>query len=189
MRQFTEYFIFYVILWIMDPQVDSRPALFQRLLGSTVNTSLCVSLRGWSSWSQCTSRCIPSLSSGPCCSTLWAGLDQKDNFLRGLLAFPQVQLLDEGCRAPLCARQMPFFSCSSQWMCRWGSSSSRPSTSPSRRRDRFPWSYCSADHQDSTVAVPRQGVDMPVVEPHRCFGWSRQCSFCGVPQLTLFWTC
>ena len=64
-RQFTEYFIFYVYLWIMDPQVDSRPALFQRLLGSTVNTSFCVSLRGWSSWLQRTSRCIPSLSSGP----------------------------------------------------------------------------------------------------------------------------
>ena len=29
-------------------------------------------------------------------------------------------------------------------------------------------SDCSADHRDSTVAVPRQGVDMPVVGPHRC---------------------
>ena len=47
---------------VMDPQVDSRPALYQRLLGSTLNTSLCVSPRGWSSWSQCTSCCIPSLS-------------------------------------------------------------------------------------------------------------------------------
>ena len=28
-------------------------------------------------------------------------------------------------------------------------------------------SDCSADHRDSTVAVPRQGVDMPVVGPHR----------------------
>ena len=64
-RQFTEFFIFYVILWITDPQVDSRPALFQRLLGSTVDTSICVSLRGWSSWSRCTSRCFPSFSSGP----------------------------------------------------------------------------------------------------------------------------
>ena len=50
---------------VMDPQVDSRPALFQCLLGSTVNTSFCVSLRGWSSWSRRTSRCFPSLSSGP----------------------------------------------------------------------------------------------------------------------------
>ena len=47
-------FHFLCVWWIMVPQVDSRPALFQRLLGSTVNTSLCVSRRGWSSWSQCT---------------------------------------------------------------------------------------------------------------------------------------
>ena len=58
-------FHFLRVWWIVVLQVDSRPALFQRLLGSTVNTSLCVSLRGWSSWSQCTSRCILSLSSGP----------------------------------------------------------------------------------------------------------------------------
>ena len=31
---------------IMDLEVDSRPALFLRLLGSTVDTSSCVSLRG-----------------------------------------------------------------------------------------------------------------------------------------------
>ena len=30
----------------MDPEVDSQPALFLRLLGSTVDTSSCVSLRG-----------------------------------------------------------------------------------------------------------------------------------------------
>ena len=94
-RQFTEYFIFYVYWWIMDPQVDSRPALFQRLLGSTVNTSLCVSLRGWSSWSQCTSRCVSFVVLRPLMLDIMAGLDQKDNFLRGLVAIPQVQLLDE----------------------------------------------------------------------------------------------
>ena len=55
---------YFVNWWIMDPEVDSRPALCQRLLGPTVDTSLCVSLRGWSSWSLRTSRCIPSLSSG-----------------------------------------------------------------------------------------------------------------------------
>ena len=63
-RQSTEFFIF-VNWWIMDPQVVSRPAHFQRLLGSTVDTRLCVSFRGWSSWSRRTSRCFPSLSSGP----------------------------------------------------------------------------------------------------------------------------
>ena len=87
-RQFTEYFIFYVYLWIMGPQVDSRPALFQRLLGSTVNTSLCVSLRGWSSWSQCTSRCVSFVVLRPEMLDIVAGLDQKDNFLRGLVAIP-----------------------------------------------------------------------------------------------------
>ena len=79
MRQSTEFFIFYVKWWIMDPQVDSRPALFQRLLGSTVNTSVCVSLRGWSSWSRCTSRCIPSLSSGTMMLDIMAGVDQEDS--------------------------------------------------------------------------------------------------------------
>ena len=46
---YGEFDVFYVNSWITDPQVDSRPALFQRLLGSTVDTSICVRLRGWSS--------------------------------------------------------------------------------------------------------------------------------------------
>ena len=37
-RQSTVFFIFYVNWWIMDPHVDSRPALFQCLLGSTADT-------------------------------------------------------------------------------------------------------------------------------------------------------
>ena len=28
-------------------------------------------------------------------------------------------------------------------------------------------SHCSAAHRDSTVAVPQQGVDLPVIGPHR----------------------
>ena len=47
------YGVFHIVnMLIMDPEVDSRPALFQRLLGSTMDTCLCVSLRGWSSWSR-----------------------------------------------------------------------------------------------------------------------------------------
>ena len=49
LRQFPEIFTsFSVKTWITVPQVVSRPVLFVLLLGSTVNTSLCVRLRGWS---------------------------------------------------------------------------------------------------------------------------------------------
>ena len=60
------YGVFHILRELVDYGSSGRfsTCSFQRLLGSTVNTSLCVSLRGWSSWSRCTSRCIPSLSSG-----------------------------------------------------------------------------------------------------------------------------
>ena len=85
------------------------------------------------------------------------------------VAIPQVQLLDKVF--------MPWSSCSSQWRCRRCSSSSRSSTSCRGAEFHPHGSDCSADHRDFTVAVSRQGVDMPVVGPHRCFH--------GVPQVQL----
>ena len=94
-RQFTEYFLLYAYWWIMDPQVDSRPALFQRLLGSTVDTSTCVSLRG----------CLPG-HDAPRAGFLRCpqAPDARHHGRNGpegqfsagfLVAFPQVQLMNE----------------------------------------------------------------------------------------------
>ena len=117
---------------------------------------------------------------------IMAGMDQKDNFLRGLVAFPQVQLLDEVVVPVVCTTnafwqllikvelllvqliiKVIYIPVAAQRQVSMVLLFSRPS--------RF--HGCSSSTRS-----------MPVVEPHRCLGWSRHCSFCGVPQLTLFWT-
>ena len=53
--------------------------------------------------------------------------------------------------------------CRKLWNIRSCSFPSRSSSSPSMRRDRFPWSHCSADHGNSPVAVHFDKVfDVPV---------------------------
>ena len=151
-RQFTEYFIFYVYWWIMDPQVENRPVLFQRLLGSTVNTSLCVSLRGWSSWSQCTSRCVSFVVLRPEMPVFMASMDLKDSFMRGAAHH-------RGHLHPRRGAETGFHGLTVQ----------------------------------QTIEIPRlqfldKELTCPLSSHTGALAGPGQCSFCGVPQLTLFWT-
>ena len=69
---------------------------------------------------------------------------------------PQVQLLDKVVVPVVCmtnALIQIVAPCRKLWKIRRFSSSTRSASSPSVRRDRFPWSHCSADHGDSPVAV------------------------------------
>ena len=110
---------------------DNAPrAVFSRHLGR-------YGPKGFSSSSTCLS-CSRGRSS-------WSRRDVMVQTVQNPVEFTQVQFLDKVMLfftlAPL--RQMPFSSCSSQWRCRSCSSSSRSSTSPSVRRDSFPWSHYS----------------------------------------------
>ena len=110
--------IFYVYWLTMDPEVDSRPALFWRLLGSTVDTSLCVRLR----------RLYFSVMLG---STVDTSLCVR---LRRLVFLVTIHRLQAGD-----ARHHGQYGPEGQFYSRC-SSSSRSSTFPSRRRVWFPWS-------------------------------------------------
>ena len=88
---------------------------------------------------------------------------------------PSGAALGQGCRARCVQRQALVFQ-TVQKTCRGPSGAAHHHGHPHPRRGaEFDphGSDCSADHRDSTVAVPRQGVDMPVVGPHRC----KLCSF------------
>ena len=104
---------------------------------------------------------------------------------RFLVEFPQVQLLDVVVVPVMCNN-----TCSSPAAHSGGAAGAAhhrgSSTSPSWRRGWFPWSTLFHRPWDSTVAVPRQGLTCPLLSHTRGLGWSRQCSFCGVPQLALF---
>ena len=164
--------IFYVYWLTMDLEVDSRPALFWRLLGSTVDTSLCVRLRRpyfsvMLGSTVDTSLCVRlrrlvflvtihlALCSfpvfRPVMLDIMASMDLKDSFMRGAAHHRghvhSLRGAEFGSHGPHCLQTMRFHDCSSST-----------------------W------------------INMPVVESHMCLGWFRQCSFCGVPQLALSWT-
>ena len=90
--------------------------VFSALLGSTLDTILL---------------CIQRLR-----------LDSGYMVLPVYVAIPQVKLLDKVVGPVVCAANA-LIQWSIKWRCRSCSSSSRSSTSPSVRRDSFPWSHYS----------------------------------------------
>ena len=166
-------------LALCSPSVDARPKMLCIMAGMHQEDSCAVSA------GDDAPRAVPSRFHRCSSWTFYWPVVCNDRFsgpgavLGQVLTCPVLCLtgaaLGQGCRARCMQRQALVFQ-TVQKTCGGPAGAAHHHGHPHPRRGaEFDphGSDCSADHRDSTVAVPRQGVDMPVVGPHRC----KLCSF------------
>ena len=181
----------------MDPEVDSRPARFWRLLGSTVDTSLCVRLRRPNfsvmlGSTVDTSLCVRLRRPNFSVMLGYAWFNSGYKFMRqnteaGFPGFNTPRTVFLPCLQAGDARHHGQYGPEGQFYARC-SSSSRSSSFPVAAQSLVPMVHTVLQTMRFHDCSSSTWIIMPGVESHMCLGWSRQCSFCGVPQLALSWT-